>query len=364
MKKVVLLSALISLFAVSAKAQWKVESVEKNNQYSRPLQVFQTDSSTLVFSTFTIDCDTEKWINLNRKGFVRVNGEKYKLLKSYGMPIYDEADKKWAYLPVGHNVINYILEYEKFPANKLFDLIDDENDEKRYKLNSYGISTTPIDSSEYINTFRFLESGLPVILGSHKENGKSYVTYLREGVFVSFNIQSFTDGWFSENKLFMVDIINGSDHGIMFDLDKVKSKAVKLDKQGNVTKEIDLKIFSPESYDNHIQQTDYETAKSNAGGIYNSIDKKISQEKMKTDYDSYARLGLEILQIFNKETIDKRTKQYMEEHPVTRPKGLRSQSIKPGESISGYIATQKKKADKIILTITMDGFDFEVKQDL
>lgn len=61
-----------------------------------------------------------------------------------------------------------------------------------------------------------------------------------------------------------------------------------------------------------------------------------------------------------------RIDQYLKEHPNTDPKALRSNSIKAGESIVGFIPLKikKNKVKNFNIIIPMDDYDFIVNYHL
>ena len=360
MKKSVIITVAMCLASLMANAQWKVESVESGQANTKLLQVLNTDNSTLVYATYEMDLPdaTFEDFYLGRKTHVKVNGEKYKLINSVNFPMQNDAEQTYAHLCPGHNEFNFVMEFEKFPVEGGFELLDGHDKEGPYSFNFHGIKVSPIDSTKVINTARFLDKGTPVIYGNKVIDGNNYQYQIRDGVCVTCHAVVVDGDWFSTNEMFHIDIVNNSDHGIMFDFDKVYVVGRKYKKNGKV-EEKGWKKFTPDSYDQFLAQQDYDEARRQTSSVLDEVGRQLDREKYHTNYGSWERIGWEALAALNQHAIDNRVEQYMKEHPHDRPRALRSQGIQPGESIHGYIASERKKADKATITIPMDDYDFE-----
>lgn len=70
-------------------------------------------------------------------------------------------------------------------------------------------------------------------------------------------------------------------------------------------------------------------------------------------------IGLRLISDIAKEAEEHNIQNYLAAHPKKRPAVLRSQSIAPGDGISGYVGVEnKKKNDYYIVHIPIDGYDF------
>ena len=360
MKKSVIITIAMCLASLMANAQWKVESVENGEPNSKLLQVLNTENSTLVYASYETDLPDAEFENLflNRKTHVKVNGEKYKLLNSVNLPMQNDAEQTYAHLRPGHNEFNFVMEFEKFPVEGGFDILEDSSKDGPKVFNFRGVAVSPIDSTKVINTARFLDNGSPVIQGFKVIDGNNYLYQIRDGVCVTCNAEIVAGDWFSNNEMFHIDIVNNSDHGIMFDFNKCYVVGRKYKKNGKV-EEKGWKKFTPDSYDQFLASQDYDEARRQTSGVLDEVGRQLDREKYHTNYGSWERIGWEALAALNQHAIDNRVEQYMKEHPHDRPRALRSQGIQPGESIHGYIASEKKKADTVTLSIPMDDYYFE-----
>ena len=357
MKKLFSFVLFVCLTSMVASAQWKVESVASGEANTKLLQVLETEKSVLVYATLEKECAERKWINISRYTHAKANGLKYKLLHSVNMPIHYDGDRRWAVLDVGQNEVNFVLEFEKFPVEGGFDIIGSTERNGDFDCTFRGITVSRIDTTQIINTERFLDGGAPVLEGLKADSGTQYLYYIREGVCVTCSAVKTQHGMFSNDDIFYVDIVNNSDHGIMFDFSKVRVVGKKNKSKGQV-EEKEWKKYTPESYDQYLRQLDYDEARYKTSSVLDEVGRQIDREKSHVGVNSWGRIGWDALSALTEHSIENRIEEYMKEHPKERPSALRTQSIKPGESLHGYIASEWKKCNQAVLTIPMDGYDF------
>lgn len=360
MKRFFIIIAALFIASVAANAQWKVDSWEQGDPVIKFHQILETENSVLIYASLEDERTRTGTLYIKRnKAYVKSNGLKYKILNSVNIPLYEDGDRKWAEVPEGHLELNFIMEFEKFPVENGFDVIADTEDDGRYSFNGHNLQVSRIEPEQVMDTQRFLDSNEPVIGGIYSNDGTKFRYQIRDGVMVTYHVGFMDDGWFSENVLFYVDIVNNSDHAITFDFSKVYAVTVK--KKNDGTKKIEpLAKFDPDSYDQFIKDMDYQAALRNSGGgLLNEVDHLLFHEKIQTSANSWERLGWDALQALNKQAMESSAQEYLKTHPTNRPKALKSQTIKQGEAIHGFIATKKKKADSIFLYIPMDDFTFD-----
>ena len=345
------------LATLVASAQWKVDSVGSSEPNTKLLQILETEQSTLIYATLVGDFKESHIFNLNRNMYASANGMKYKLVNSVNLPIGDEADMRYVYMNEANNELNFVLEFEKFPVEDGFDIIESTSSEGDFAFNFRDVKVSAIDQDKMLDTGRFLDSASPIIFGKYSEDGRNYSYYIRDGVCVTFNAQFSPGEFLGTHFITYVQIVNNSDHGVKFDLDKVSLVASKKKASGKVDT-FNWSIFRPDEYDEFLKSREYEEAKEKTSNIVDLLGDQIDRSKYRTNYGSWERLGLEALGALTRQSVENRVGEYMKSHPTTRPMALRTQGIKAGESVHGYIAAKYKKADTVTITIPMDGFDF------
>ena len=358
MKKFFAMILMMCLASMTASAQWKVESMESGEPNTKLLQVLETEKSVLVYATFQKNCDDLHTVFVNRNAYAKAGGLKYKILNSVNLPLQDDAENRSAYLQEGNNEINFVMEFEKFPVENGFDIIEGDK-EGDFCFNYHGITVSRIDSTQRIDTERFLDNGTPVIYGRNVRGGTSYSYVIRNGVCITCNAVRQEGSWFEpDDMIFYLDIVNNSDHGIMFDFDAVSVVGKTKKKNGTVDEKVWTK-YTPDSYERHFARLDYDEARYQTSGVLNEVGRKLENERFHSPVNSWERIGWAALGMLNEHAIQNRVSEYLKEHPKNRPSALRSESLKAGDSIHGYIATKKKKGKQMLLTIPIDGFDFK-----
>lgn len=350
MKKQILFF-LCLMVSIVANAQYKVSAVDKQEAENiKLLQVLETSDRVLVYGTFTSIYDDHRNWDISRKAKVEKNNVSYKITNSVNMPIKNDAEPRFIHTTKLGDKVNFLLEFEKFDLSSgTFDIIEDENLHGNNVFNFCGIHLEKIDTNEAIDTKRFLNDS-HAIFGYYKEDGHTYHYYIKDNVMLMYY-----NTWNGKDYIINLEITNNSDHGVMFDLAKVRQEGT--DKKG---KPVKVARYTPESYDNKIEESRRYAARIQTNDDFSmSLENKIYHERINAT-NEWAKLGLTALEQAYKKAQDNRVETYLREHPNTNPKALRSNSIKPGESLIGFIPFQVKNSDKFAVTINMDDYDFYI----
>lgn len=345
---------LCFMASVIAEAQYKVTSVDKTEtKNSELLQVLETENSVLVYCTFTTPNDEISNYYFPRQMKAVKNHVSYKLINSINFPIWNEAEPRYLRTTKKGEKINYVLEFEKFDLEGTFDIVEDDTKHTDGMMNVYGIHLEKIDAKDVIDTERFLDDG-HVIFGRYKTDGQTYTYYIKEGLMVMYH-----STWYGNDFIIHLEITNNSDHGVMFDLAKVRTEGT--DKKG---KPVQVIRYTPESYDAHIESDRRWQARQQTGGDVSRMTESLIFHERISAKNEWAKLGYTALESAYKRAQENRIDQYLKEHPNNDPKALRSNGIKPGESIVGYIPLKVKKSKNVKLYITMDDYDFLINYNI
>ena len=351
MKKLIF-TFLCLMVSVLANAQYKVASVDKQDSQNFKLhQVLETENSVLIFGTYTSFSDEIQQRCIDRTAKVEKNHSGYKIINAVNLPLYDEAEQRYAEVKKAGDKYNFVLEFEKFDLNGTFDLIENDAKHTESMLNFYGIHLEKINPSEAIDTEKFLDEA-PVIYGRYTQDGKTHLYFIRDDVMIMFH-----PSWNgSKDFLLNLEINNNSDHGVMFELGNVRTSGS--DKNGN---HVVVTRYTPDSYDQYVEDERYYAARQQTGGdLSSTVESLLFRERIHTD-NEWGKLGLKALEGMTRQAQDNRIHKYLQEHPNTSPRALRSNSIKPGESIRGFLPFEvKKKVKQCKFFIMLDGYDYEI----
>jgi len=336
--------------SIVANAQcYKVVSVERQTHSDiKLLQVLELEDRVLVYGNITTTKETNS-LHINRKTVIKKNGMRYKILNSVNLPLYDEAEPRNLFLKQGETA-NFVIEFEKFDTSGSFDLINVEGDDRPQNFNFYGIKLEAIDQKEMIDTRRFLDAP-HTIWGRYVENGLKHYYLIRDDVMLEY-----LDSWYGNDFLLQVWIVNNSDHGVMVDMDKIHATAIdKKDQRVNVIR------FTADSYDAYVERDRRETAYYRTGGSDASRRTSLLKDEIRKTDNGWKQLGLGALLAINEQSQENRIQQYLENHPRTLANALRTTSLKPGESVAGYIPYKKiRKMKKIDFKFTLDDYTYPI----
>lgn len=353
MKKLILF-ILCFMASVMADAQYKVTSVDKQDtDRTKVLQVLETEKSVLVYCTFTVPDDETHFYYLYRKTKVVKNHVSYKIINAVNFPLWNEAEPRYLHTTKAGEKINFVMEFEKFDVSGGFDIIEDDTKHDPGTFNIYGIHLEKIEPSEAIDTERFLDDG-HVIYGYYKKNNRTYRYFIKDGMMVMYY-----DTWYNHDLIINLEITNNSDHGVMFDLAKLRTEGT--DKKGRA---VDVVRYTPESYDARIESDRYYVARQQTSDDVSRTAESLLYQKRINTKNEWGNLGLRALEQVLKGAQDNRVDKYLKEHPNNSPKALRSNSIQPGESLRGFIPLKVKKCKSVKLHIPMDDYDFLISYNI
>lgn len=268
--------------------------------------VEDTDSSTLVYMTYTKDNDSNiASICLNRNTHVTVKGLSYKVLSTFNLPILDEADRRYAYLTEPGQKHNIIVEFEKFPYSEEFDII--ENESSATAFNFHGISVD-VASDTDIDSQRFIDSTPMTVLEKYTVDGNSYCTIVHDNVAVTFLFESYGDKAFTVR----LGVDNDSDHGILLDRDRI-SVVCDIRKGKNIEQK-EYAILSRSEYNDYLAENDYYTAQNESGSRgLSQLSSDIRSSSYAYRYDSAERIGLNLLSALVAEANEKKMEPQLKE---------------------------------------------------
>lgn len=340
--------------SVMANAQYKVTSIDKQETNISVLQqVLETEKSVLVYCTLTTPTDEPMLYNLPRKIKAVKNNATYKIINSINFPLLDDAEPRYLRTTKKGQKFNYVLEFEKFDPAGGFDIIDEATAPNDNPMTFHGIHLEKIDPKDVIDTERFLNDD-HVIYGYYKQNNHTYRYYIKDGLMVMFY-----NTWYGKDLIINFEITNNSDHGVMLDLAKIRTEGT--DSKG---KPVEVIRYTPESYDGRIESDRrYEARMATTDDASRRLESQIYHERINAS-NEWAKIGFSALESVYKRAENNRINQYLKEHPNTNPKALRSNSIKAGENIVGYIPLKVKKVKNVKMHIPMDDYDFLIEYNV
>ena len=358
---------VLSLYLIvpaGAEELYRISSVEKSNANTSLRYVRQTDTTTQIFAVFTMPEEATDAVlfNLPRTLHATDGDLDYKMVNAHNVPIADESMIEYSVLEGNQKKLNFILEFEKIPIEDKFDIID--NTEGGRDLDFQGISVDMASTKE-LDSKRFLKSTNLPRCGMYYDEGNCYTYYLRDGVLITMR-----STYAKDNFCLYITIINNSDHGILFNTGNIRATGHKA--KGGDTTVVNLPLMSKNDYVHMVETMDVYSARqasesrglSEIGFAMSLASINIATSTFGSPYNNPEYVGLGIAGGFLRDIEYSRTKPYLAELDKTREERtknyIQSQSIKPGESHSGFLRMKKdKRVFDFDVIIPMDGYDFE-----
>ncbi|MCQ2170829.1 MAG: hypothetical protein MJY48_04640 [Bacteroidales bacterium] len=355
------LGAACAFPAFSADCK-KIASVDSGNANVSLRYVEQTDSTSLVYAIFTLPAEITEpvYVNVARKIYVTDGEMNYSLVRAHNVPVEDESVLEYAILENKDRKLNFILEFEKFPIDEKFDIVDESSETEG--LNFRGVSVDA-SSSKSVDAKRFMSSTQLCRYGKFYDNGNCISYYDRDGVVVAANA-SYGD----DNFTLYLSLVNNSDHGILFNTKNLTVKGHK--PKGRDSVEVNLYVYSKNDYVDLVAAEDrYEAQKQVQSNGMREVESAVSFATIGTPIRSAERTGLTILSGVLKDINYNRVKPHLAELDKTREERtkdyLLSQSIDAGESHSGFLRISRpKKVNDCMVTLHVDGYDFSFDYDI
>jgi len=360
MLKKTLFSVLLCALTMTLQAQWKITGWDKSNcDNVKLVQIIDLDSATFIYGTLTNNTNDVGSFTVGRKTYIQVDGEKYKLLNSVNLPIYDEASPRWVRLDEPGQKVNFVMAFEKFPVKDGFDYIEDPKDEESCRI--YGIHLEQVDPTSLIKAKRFLNTYPVVTIGNFTANGTNHIYFIRDGVSIDCHCtrQENIECYRADHNIFDLHIVNESDHGIRFDFEENVYVSGHRKKKDGTEEVITIKKFIPEEYEKFLEWQDYEIAKYSSNPALSSLDSRLNSASYSVSNDEWSKAGFAMLSSLNNQLMKNDIQEYLKDHPRENPSAMKTQSIPAGSTYAGYVAAKTKNVDYFILHVKMDDYDFQ-----
>lgn len=357
MKKVILAAALL-LTVSGLKAQWRITGIDKSENTSCELvRILESDSATFVFGTITNPSDDlYPYSTVLRTTCVYVDDEPYRLLNSVNLPIYDEATPLYAQIS-GHQKLNFIMQFEKFPVTDGFDLLEKESKHTEGTYNFYGIHVEN-EGIENMEGDSFTDEYPSVLYGDFSREGKATQFYVSRNLTLSCTRDiEYRDQYAQPDYVFFLSFENGSRKDLDLNFEKdiwVTGHSVRSNGREEEKK---IKLIRPDEYESYFYWKDYDAARYIVNGDVAGLSDAVSEARNST-FDSDKRTVLGLFELVGDLSIDEEVREYMEAHPSDRPAALNGCTIKAGEKKDGYVAVQTRKMDRYVLHIRLDGYEY------
>lgn len=257
----------LAIIGNRAYAQYAGAKYEKGPSGMEILQVDNRELSTMIYIAYTPPefADGDVFAACYRdKTFIQVEGssKQYHMISAINMPIASEAVYRAMVFEKNNQRHQFILEFEKIPEGKSFDIIENASNPKAF--NFYGVTYTPTDSSTFVNIDRFIADYPVKEMGRYIVKG-SWIAYVKARDIV-VSIKPSVIKQYGKYYNFDICVQNFSNKSILFNPDNIRVEG--------------LSYNEDESY----------IYKEDEGFIYNNTRKPQQVELQMLTYDQYDRI--------------------------------------------------------------------------
>ncbi len=228
-------------------AQFKNIIVSKAPTHMEIVQVDHLQSSTLVFIKYVNQ--NFGWCNIWEQTYVKVKGDtkKYHLINSINMPIHSEAENKYMLFDDANQLHHFVLEFERFPENMDFDIIEDEKNPSAF--NFYGVHVADYSKGDYMDIDKFIADTPVKEMGRYLKDGV-VINYIKaNGIIITTCIQAVRQ--YGTYFVLYVDIQNFSGKKILFSLANVTATGYTV-KKDKIDKIFPLEVLTASEYDRKV----------------------------------------------------------------------------------------------------------------
>ncbi|MCQ2170830.1 MAG: hypothetical protein MJY48_04645 [Bacteroidales bacterium] len=172
-KRFLLILLAAALLSGNAAAQETAFPVNCTDGSFKVQYAVDKESSVLLLCRYIPNAVTEGPApytkNVNRKIHVSTPDGDYALLNTCQIPVMNEADAKFAYLKGEQPALNFSLEFEKFPLDEPFDLVEDGSDPSSFTVKGLTVNR---EEPANVNADSFLKDTPYYEFGYRYEDGE------------------------------------------------------------------------------------------------------------------------------------------------------------------------------------------------
>lgn len=333
----------------------------------RVLYLTETDSSVQLLCRYTPvamdEGDAPCLKNIGRKTHVATSDGNYALTGTLHLPILNEAEIKYARLTGASPSLNCILEFEKFPFDEPFDLVEEERSEGA----SISLTGLLADRGNPVSTSadEFLAGTAYTEYGYHFEDGMP-VHYL-DGADLSLLSRSWPYQFKEKHYLYVgFRIVNRSDNPLPVRFSDISASAQRLTKKGK-TAVCKSTILKEKDADDEWRSSDLDEVldelPTNAGQYVAGVSGAAAAAP---GVSPLASLGLFAFGMLMTGVSMPDVEPYMverdKERELTMQKYLRDTVLQKGDTLAAFVCIKyRDEPASTDITISLDGKNYDLK---
>ena len=241
-----LLSVFVFALSFCGYATDTAYKIDRTEKWYTVKYLLETENSTFIYCTYRVAQDDGLPSLANVKPSIHIMSDElaYKLLNTFNIPVSDETKEEYAFFTYSGQTLNFILEFERFPLDVPFDIIEDESDDKMFNISS--ITVNP-DIFEAVDSKLFLDETPYTRFGMYIKEDHPVEYYSGEDYLLAVQGSDLYNTDTNIYRSFFISVTNSSNRTFEISGDSVKAVGYK--PVGKREKEIKLKVLSKDECD-------------------------------------------------------------------------------------------------------------------
>lgn len=361
-----IISCAALLFGGRLGAQDKTHVVTCPEGSLQVQYLVEKDSTVLLLCRYTPDAAVEgqpPYVkNVSGKTVIATEDGEYTLLRTFHIPLRDEAEMKYAYIKAGQPALNCVLEFEKFAFDETFDLVEKGTESPTFSLQGLkagALSTDEMDADTFLAATPYSEYGY------RYENGTP-VHYFKDG---GIDLLSTAWPYFYEGIRCLsvgFQIVNGTNGPLAVKFSDVSASAQRLNKKKKSVK-CDIKLLDFKSADKGWKELDKMEVRnevpSNAGQVAANA---ATRAAFDTGVSALGSLGLLAVGLAVRYATEPDYEPYLKERNEERERLMKSylteSTLAPGDTLSTFVSIRYyDDPSSTTVALTLNGETYNMK---
>lgn len=361
-----IISCATLLSNVILNAQDKTYLVNGPDGSLKAQYLVEKDSTVLLLCRYTPDATAEGrppyMKNVSGKTVIATEDGEYALLRTFHIPVRDEAEMKYAYVKADQPALNCILEFEKFAFDETFDLVEKGAESPTFSISGLTAGTQNADE---MDAETFLAATPYSEYGYHYEDGVPVHYFKDRGIdLVSTAWPYYSEGIYCLSVGFQ--IVNGTNNPLTVKFSDVSASAQRLNKKKKSVK-CEMKLLDFKSADNGWKELDkMEVANelpSNAGQY---IANAAGRAALDTGVSALGTLGLLAVGLAVRHATQPDYEPYLKERNEERERLMKSylteSTLAPSDTLSTFVSIKyNDEPSSTDVTLTLNGENYNMK---
>ena len=361
MKRLLCICSIV-LVCMAASAGNQAFKVERTCGCYTLHNLLPTENSVLLYCSFNVldSMTLPTLFDFDRSAMVKSDDMGYMLLNTYNVPMGDEGNVEYAFFDRCHQSLNFVLEFEKFPLDIPFDLVENGSKSDAFNLAEIVVDTCSVTT---VDSGLFLDATPYTRYGTFIREGNPCEYYSGEDFFFSAMACDLQEGITYDCGSAFLTITNNSDHP--FDIGPSCLNVIGHKQAGKTVRDIKMNLMNKKECDKFLLNFDEATVRSmhdrtdaeKVGGALEGL-------ALDTNLPGLGGLGLFALGALVASCDKTDISPYMNELNEARESKIKAyvedHTVMPGETYSCFIAYKITTNNLVGTTInaTLDGVTY------